>query len=96
MGPVQTVKFKLREMNLLLPNPPFLTPCATTAMTMGSWAMVTVAWMVATAMAVVMVATLATAHAAWEDSGVLASIEIFQNADSLDIFLSLYNDSLLY
>lgn len=58
--------------------------------------MVTVAWMVGTAVAVIMVAMPATTHAAWEDSHVLASIEIFQNADSLDFFLLLYNDSLLH
>lgn len=46
--------------------------------------MAMVAWVVATAVAMVAMVMPATVHAALEDTGVLASIEVFQTPDTLD------------
>ena len=58
-------------------NPPLPTPCATMATVMVAWAMATVAWAVAMTVAVVAMVMPATVHAALEDTGVLASTELF-------------------
>ena len=58
-------------------NPLLLTPCAITATIMVAWAMAMVAWVVATAVVMVAMVMPATVHAALEDTGVPASIEVF-------------------
>lgn len=54
-----------------------LTPCATMATIMVAWATATVVWVAAMAAAGVAMVMPATIHAASEDTGILASTELF-------------------
>lgn len=58
-------------------NLPLLTPCATMATITAAWATAMVAWVVAMAMAVVAMVMPAAVHAALEDTGILASTDLF-------------------